>query len=158
VDDAGAVWALVRESGVLDVNSSYCYLVLCKYFKETSVVVRQGDRLAGFLTALLPPADGSRLFVWQVGVSAADRGHGLAKQMLRHLLTRPVCRGVTHLETTVSPGNIPSRALFASLARELNTSLQECETYAPQLFPEPDHEPEQRLLLGPFDTSVLERP
>jgi len=152
-----AIWTLVQESGVLDVNSSYCYLVLAKYFAETSVVVRQGERLAGFLTALVPPADAERLFVWQMGVCAADRGQGLAKRMLRHLLTRPVCAGVTHLETTVSPGNVPSRAVFTSLARELETSLQECETYAPALFPEPDHEPEQRLQLGPFDTSLLGR-
>jgi len=140
---------------VLDVNSSYCYLVLCKHFADTCVTVRQGDRLAGFLTALLVPDDPTRLFVWQVGVSAADRGQGLTKRMLRHLLGRPACRGVTHLETTVSPGNAPSRALFASLARELDTSLDECETYGPEWFPEPNHDPEQRLLLGPFDPAVF---
>jgi L-2,4-diaminobutyric acid acetyltransferase len=147
----------VQETGVLDVNSSYCYLVLCKHFAGTSVTVRERERLAGFLTALILPNDASRLFVWQVGVSVADRGRGLAKRMLRHLLTRPVCRGLTHIETTVSPGNTPSRSLFASLARDLGTTLEECETYGPELFPEPDHEPEQRLVLGPFDPEVLNR-
>lgn len=158
MEDAGAIWALVKESGVLDANSSYCYLVLCKYFAGTSVTVREGERLAGFVTALILPNDASRLFVWQVGVSPAHRGQGLAKRMLRHLLARPVCRGVTHLETTVSPSNVPSNYLFSALAQDLETPLEACETYRPELFPEPDHEPEQRLLLGPFDTSVLNRP
>jgi len=158
VNDAGALWNLVDESIVLDSNSSYCYWVLGKYFAETCVTVRQGGHLAGFLTALILPEDRSRLFVWQVGVSPADRGQGLAKRMLRHLLSRPACYPVTHLETTVAPGNRPSRALFASLARDLGTSLEECETYDPGLFPEPGHASEQRLLLGPFDTLVLNRP
>lgn len=157
MDDAGAIWTLVQESGVLDVNSSYCYLVLCEYFAETTVVVRQGDRLAGFLTALVSPDDMSRLFVWQVGVSAADRSRGLAKHMLRHLLARSACQGVTHIETTVSPSNIPSNYLFSSLARDLDTTLEARGTYSPEFFPESDHEPEQRLLLGPFNPETLSR-
>lgn len=156
--DAEVIWQLVNDSGVLDANSSYCYLVLCKYFADTCVVVRREGRLAGFVTALIPPRDAGRLFVWQVGVSSADRGQGLAKRMLRYLLSQSACGAVTHIETTVSPGNAPSRALFAALARELETSLEECETYAPDFFPEPNHDPEQRLLLGPFDVSRLSAP
>jgi L-2,4-diaminobutyric acid acetyltransferase len=149
---------MVCESGTLDPNSSYCYLVLCKYFAETCVTARRDGRLVGFVTALTPPQDSNRLFVWQIGVSPAERGQGLAKRMLRYLLCRPACCSLTHLETTVAPGNRASRALFASLARDLETSIEECETYGPGLFPEPNHAPEQRLLLGPFDTSVLNRP
>jgi L-2,4-diaminobutyric acid acetyltransferase len=157
VDDAEDIWNLVTESGVLDHNSSYCYLVLCKYFAKTCVTVRQGQRLAGFLTALALPDDASRLFVWQIGVAATDRGCGLATQMLRQLLQRPACRGISHLETTVSPDNLASRALFTALARDLNSELAKCETYPPALFAEPNHLPEQRLLVGPFDATVLSR-
>jgi L-2,4-diaminobutyric acid acetyltransferase len=145
----------VNDSGVLDSNSSYCYLVLCKHFAQTCVVARHGDRLVGFVTALLVPRDPGRLFVWQVGVAAEARGQGLAQRMLRHLLGRPECRGATHLETTVSPGNAPSRALFASLARDLGCVLEPGQTFGPELFPEPGHDPEQTLLLGPFDPTAL---
>jgi L-2,4-diaminobutyric acid acetyltransferase len=56
----------------------------------------------------------------------------------------------------VAPDNIASRGLFEALARQLGTSIQACETYGPDYFPEAGHEPEQRLLLGPFDISVLQ--
>lgn len=158
LDEVGALWALVNESGILDSNSSYYYLVLCKYFSETCVTARKGARLAGFATTLVPPQARNRLFVWQIGVAPTDCGQGLAKRMLRHLLARPACRLITHLETTVTPNNQPSQALLASLARDLRTSLEECETYGPELFPEPEHDPEQRLLLGPFDPPALTRP
>jgi L-2,4-diaminobutyric acid acetyltransferase len=149
------VWELVRGSGVLDTNSSYCYLVLCGHFADTCVVARRDDAAVGFVTALITPRDPRRLFVWQVGVTASERGRGVAGQMLRHLLARPACRGVTHLETTVAPSNTPSRALFAALARDLGCPLREGETYGPELFPEAPHDPEQTLLLGPFDPRVL---
>jgi L-2,4-diaminobutyric acid acetyltransferase len=155
-EDAGAVWRLVQQTGVLDRNSSYCYLVLFKYFSETCLVVRRGEELAGFVTALISPQDGRRLFVWQIGVAREHRGRGLAKRLLSALLARPFCDGLTHLETTVAPDNLASRGLFEALARELRTSIQDCETYGPECFPEAGHDPEQRLLLGPFDVSVLQ--
>jgi L-2,4-diaminobutyric acid acetyltransferase len=55
----------------------------------------------------------------------------------------------------VAPDNLASRSLFEALARELRTSIQPCETYGPEYFPEAEHEPEQRLLLGPFDVADL---
>jgi L-2,4-diaminobutyric acid acetyltransferase len=158
LEDAGAIWRLVQEAGALDTNSSYCYLVLCRHFSQTCVTARRTDRLVGFVTALIPPQDARRLFVWQLAVAPAERGGGLAKRMLRHLLERPACRGVTHLETTVAPANRPSRALFAALARDLGCRLEEGETYGPGLFPEPGHDPEQRLLLGPLELSTPRPP
>lgn len=140
---------------MLDINSSYCYLVLLKYFPETCLVVRRGEELAGFVTALITPQDRRRLFVWQIGVAGAHRGRGLAKRLMLSLLARPACRGLTHLETTVAPDNRASRSLFEALARQLRTRLQPCETYGPEYFPEAGHDPEQRLLLGPFDVADL---
>ena len=53
--------------------------------------------------------------------------------------------GVTWVETTVSPSNRPSRALFESLARRLDTALEEEPCFGEELFPPDGHEAEPRL-------------
>ena len=47
--------------------------------------------------------------------------------MLTQLLNRKACRSVKFIETTVSPSNTPSRALFHSVAQRLHAELEETE-------------------------------
>lgn len=151
LEDGRRMWQLVRDIGTLDLNSPYCYLLLCHHFSDTCVVAESGDSIVGFVSAYRPPAQKGVLFVWQVGVSATVRGRGLASQMLRELLNRDACRGVKCIETTVSPSNTPSRALFHSFAHHLHTDLAETEGFGRALFPGVDHESEPLFRIGPFE-------
>ena len=144
------MWRLVRDSGVLDVNSTYCYLLLCKHFAETCCLATMGDEVVGFVTAYLPPGRPDTLFVWQIGVTLEHRSHGLANRLLKELLQRDVCRCVRFVEATVAPTNHASRALFTALARQLDGNLSEQPYLAPTLFPQGEHEPENLLRIGPF--------
>lgn len=154
MEDGAAIWRLLRESPVLDLNSAYLYLMMCRNFASTCVVADRAGALYGFATAYLLPARPDTLFLWQIGVSPDARGQGLASRMLMELLQRDACTAVTHLETTVSPSNAPSRALFRGLARRLDTQLQELPGIAASLFPhegaEDGHEDEPLLRIGPF--------
>ncbi|HKJ08757.1 MAG TPA: diaminobutyrate acetyltransferase [Gammaproteobacteria bacterium] len=150
LQDGPAVWTLVKNSGVLDVNSSYCYLLLCQDFAETCVVAEMGGKLVGFVTAYRPPGREDVLFVWQIGVDGAARGRGVASTLLDTLLSLDACQNITYIETTISPSNKPSRALFQSLARRLDTAIDESEGFAAELFPEGAHEPERLFRLGPL--------
>jgi L-2,4-diaminobutyric acid acetyltransferase len=154
VADGAAIWKLVEDVGVLDHNSSYAYLLLCRDFGDTCVVAERDGRLHGFITGYRPPRESDTLFVWQVGVSPAARGEGLASRLLDELLRTEGCRGVRFLETTVTPSNEASRAMFASLARRLNTDMTESAGFTSELFPDPDHEPERRLRIGPFEVGA----
>lgn len=120
-DDGLAVWELVRATGVLDVNSSYMYCLVLDHFTATSVVATEGDTIVGFITGYRLPSSPDVLFVWQVGVSEAARGQGLASRMLLELVQRD--KGVEWLHTTVAPDNEPSQKLFQRLARTLDTDL-----------------------------------
>lgn len=149
-EDGPAVWRLVRDSGVLDVNSLYCYLLVCEHFGSTSVVAEVADAVVGFVTAFRPPRRPDVIFVWQVGVDSGCRGRGIAGRLLRSLLGLEALAGVTHLETTVAPSNRASQALFRSLARRLGTSCEVSPYFGEELFGGDGHEAEELYRIGPF--------
>lgn len=151
--DGAAIWKLVDEVGVLDHNSSYAYIMVCRDFGDTCVVAERDGRLYGFITGYRPPKEPETLFVWQVGVSPAARGEGLASRLLDELVRCEGCRGIRFLETTVTPSNEASRAMFGSLARRLKADMTESAGFTSDLFPDAGHEPERRLHIGPFDVS-----
>ena len=55
--DGARLWELARDSGGLDLNSPYSYLLWCRDFAATSVAARSGDEVVGFITwrTGLPP-------------------------------------------------------------------------------------------------------
>lgn len=69
------------------------------------------------------PDDSETLFIWQVAVSDAAKGKGLAKRMLAEVLERDACDGVTSLKTTITADNEASWGLFTSFARRQGATL-----------------------------------
>jgi len=65
------------------------------------------------------------------------------------VLKRESCRSIRFLETTISPFNQPSRALFAGLAKRLRANLSEHHGFDAVLFPD-CHKPEPFIRIGPF--------
>ena len=150
LEDARWILRLVEQSGVLDPNSAYCYLLMAYHFGSTSVVAQAAGRVVGFVYAYLPPERAQTVFVWQVGVAANRRGTGLGTQLLTAVLERDACREVRYLESTVGPTNAASLALFRGLARRLGADVVEQPCFEPDLFPERQHEAEQLLRIGPI--------
>ncbi len=143
---------------MLDVNSVYAYLLVGEHYSQTSVIAEVGDQLAGFISAYCPPSKPDTVFVWQVGVAEAGRGKGIATRMLFEILKRPACARIRYLDTTVSPSNDPSKALFRSLAKKLGAEVEETELFGQELFGDDDgeHEPEILFRIGPFDTQTID--
>jgi len=149
--DGADIYRLVRDGGTLELNTAYAYLLLGMHFSETSVVVRNPSTLCGFVWAYILPERNDTLFVWQIGVTPASRGAGLASEMLREALRRPACRDVTHLEATVTPSNQASMALFRGLGEKLGANVAIEAGLETTLFPETSHEAEMLIRVGPFD-------
>jgi len=149
--DGAAVWRLVEASGVLDVNSSYAYLLFLDHFGGTSVVAQDEDgEVVGFVTGFRPPREPEAVFVWQVAVAEAARGQGLARRLLDALVRLPGCRGVRFMLTTVTPSNAPSQAMFRSFARGVDAEVAVSPYLEEGHFPEGGHEPEELYRIGPF--------
>lgn len=149
-DDGAAMWRVAHDSQVLDLNSCYAYLMWCRCFAETSAVARADGRVVGFVTGYRRPPSPDTLFVWQVAVDAQFRGRNLAARMLHELAERTRCRW---LETTISPDNAASIALFSAFARDRGAGIERSELFAPEDFPDafPDaHEAEDLYRIGPL--------
>ncbi|MFD9435054.1 diaminobutyrate acetyltransferase [Streptomyces sp. NPDC060002] len=152
VEDGAALWRLAKDSGTLDLNSSYSYLLWCRDFAATSAVARaEGGEPVGFVTGYVRPEDPHTLLVWQVAVDAAHRGRGLAAALLDGLTTRVAAeRPLTAVETTITPGNTASERLFTSYAERHGATVTREVLFDAGLFPDGPHDPEVLYRIGPL--------
>ncbi|QUQ67850.1 diaminobutyrate acetyltransferase [Kutzneria sp. CA-103260] len=144
--DGRELWRLARDSAVLDLNSSYAYLLWTRDFADTSAVARGAAGAVGFVSGYRRPDGLDTLMVWQVAVAESHRGRGLARAMLDELVGRVRPR---FLETTIAPANDASIRLFTSLARAHDVELARSALFTPELFPD-EHEAEQLYRIGPW--------
>ncbi|MFF1544495.1 diaminobutyrate acetyltransferase [Streptomyces sp. NPDC058291] len=152
VADGAALWRIAKESGNLDLNSSYSYLLWCRDFAATSAVARaEGGEPVGFVTGYARPEDPHTLLVWQVAVDAAHRGRGLAGALLDGLTARLAAeRPLTAVETTITPGNTASERLFASYAERHGAAVTREVLFDTAMFPDGPHDPEVLYRIGPL--------
>ncbi|MFI8521629.1 diaminobutyrate acetyltransferase [Streptomyces sp. NPDC085481] len=163
ITDGADLWRIARDSGELDVNSPYSYLLWCRDFADTTAVARDaGGRAVGFVTGYLRPEAPHTLFVWQVAVDGSYRGSGVAGALLDALTSRVAAeRGLSRVEATVTPGNVASDRLFRSFARRHGAAVTREVLFASAVFPggsatDVDHEPEVLYRIGPLTPSAPE--
>lgn len=145
--DGPALHGVAASTGVLDVNSRYAYSLWGRDFAGTSVVARLDGSPVGFVTGYRRPTEPETLFVWQVAVDAAARGHGIGARMLDDLAGRVRC---THLETTITAANTASIALFTAFAERHGAAVGCTELFGhAELGAE--HDPEFLYRIGPIN-------
>ena len=154
--DGAAVWELVRRAGTLDLNSAYCYLLLCDRFGDTCAVAEREGKLVGFASAFFAQDRPDTLFVWQIAVDAGLRGQGVGAALLHAIAARPANRSrMRGIEATVSPSNEASNRLFRRFAASCGAALTYGDGgYGAKLFPsgtaQTAHEDEPLLRIGPI--------
>ncbi|GAA5118521.1 diaminobutyrate acetyltransferase [Haloechinothrix salitolerans] len=149
--DGAAFWRIARDSRKLDLNSSYAYLMWCHDFASSSVVARSNGDAVGFVMGYRKPDAPDTAVVWQVAVDASQRGKGLAGRMLDAMYASLLNDGVRYLETTITPDNDASIALFSSFANRWGAELDRGELFAVSDFPD-EHEREDLFRIGPLVT------
>lgn len=151
VGDGAAIHGLIAQSPPLDLNSPYCYLLMCSYFSDSSMVAEQDGRPVGFLGGFRVPSAPDVLFVWQVVVASDCRKQGIAGELLEQLLLRPLNHDVRWLEATVAPSNMASRRFFQAFAERWQLRTDEQPGFlAEDLQAAPGHEAEPVLRIGPI--------
>jgi L-2,4-diaminobutyric acid acetyltransferase len=154
IEDGAFIWQLARDSGMLDLNSTYCYLILCRDFAKTCAVAEANGKILGFVTAYLPPDRKDTLFIWQISVNSEYRRQGIATNLIQELLQRSdICCSANYLEASIGARNQASRALIIALARKLDCGLTEQPCFPTTLFPEKNREAENFFRIGPFSLS-----
>jgi len=148
--DGGVLWKLARDSGKLDVNTTYCYLMLGKWFGGTCALAEREGRPVGFVTGFRLPEKPDTWFVWQIAVAAEARGQRLGRRLLEHVLGRPENADIRYVEATVSPSNAASRSLFQGFARDRGIGCEITKGFPAESFPEGAHEEEELFRIGPI--------
>ncbi|MCM2391518.1 diaminobutyrate acetyltransferase [Streptomyces albipurpureus] len=138
VEDGAALWRIARDSEVLDLNSSYSYLLWCRDFSATSLVARNTSGApVAFVTGYARPDRPTALVVWQIAVDRAYRGQGLAGVLLDALTAKVIGdRGIKEIETTVTPDNTASDRLFTSYAKRHGAALERETLFENAHFPQ----------------------
>jgi len=150
------VHRLVDETGGLELNTGYAYVLLCDHFAATTIVAESDGQLVGFVAAYVPPSRHDTVFVWQVGVHPDARGQGIASSLLDALIGCDACRSVQALEATVSPSNAASRRLFESFAERHGAPFAWSDGYPATHFAG-THEPENLIRIGPVSSPEGDR-
>ncbi|GHH89238.1 L-2,4-diaminobutyric acid acetyltransferase [Streptomyces capitiformicae] len=152
VTDGAALWRIAGDSGTLDLNSSYSYLLWCRDFAATSAVARdESGEPVGFVTGYVRPERPDTLLVWQVAVDEAHRGRGLAAALLDGLTARVARQQtLTTVETTITPGNTASERLFAAYAERHGAGIERTVLFEAGDFPDGSHQPEVLHRIGPL--------
>jgi len=148
--DGPAVTALIARCPPLDANSVYCNLLQCTHFAETCLLAERDGEIAGWISGYRLPDKPDHFFLWQVAVSPSAQGEGLGGRMLDALFQRPGLRGVTHMQTTITPGNEASWALFRGFARRLGTPISDGPFFDRDEHFGGGHASEHLVTIGPF--------
>lgn len=149
LDDGADMWRLAKETGVLDLNSSYAYLMWCHDFADTSIVAEADGEFAGFITGYIRPPAPETLMIWQVATEEKFRGNGIAGAMLTALFERcEILEGVDRMETTITEDNIASIGLFTRFAEKRDIPVAREPLFEEQFFPD-SHDTEFLYQIGP---------
>ncbi|WP_299299066.1 diaminobutyrate acetyltransferase [uncultured Brachybacterium sp.] len=136
-EEGAAMWRIARDSGTLDLNTSYAYLLMARDFAATTrLAVREGEAV-GFVLGYLRPSAPQTLFIWQIAVDESQRGQRLAARLLDALLAD--LPQVATLETTITADNAASQRLFASFAERHGAEHAIESLFAEAHFPDPGH-------------------
>lgn len=148
IEDGNRMWEIASESS-LDLNSSYSYLMMAKFFNDRCFVVRDNEEIVGFITGFVLKDD--VYFVWQICIDDKYRGQGLAKKLLIEATeTLTKTENIKFIQATVSPTNTASMKLFKSIANKHKTFFATKSGFEEDDFP--DDKPEERLIqVGPLN-------
>jgi L-2,4-diaminobutyric acid acetyltransferase len=146
-----ALHRLVHACPPLDTNSTYCNLLQCSHFQNTSIAAIRNVDLVGTITGYSVPDRPDTLFIWQVAVHPSARGQGLARAMLRNLLKRTATQGIRFIETSITRKNEVSLKLFTGFAVEQHANMIRSVMFDQELHFEGEHETECLVRIGPFE-------
>lgn len=149
--DGAAMWRIARDSGTLDLNTSYAYLLLARDFAATSRLAVQDGEAVGFVLGYRRPDAPDRLFVWQIAVDESQRGRRIAARLLDALVAD--LPQVRMLESTITEDNLASQRLFAAFAARHGAAHRIEPLFEQGDFPDPGHQAEQLHLIGELRTA-----
>ncbi|WP_114853655.1 diaminobutyrate acetyltransferase [Brachybacterium sp. YJGR34] len=144
--DGAAMWRIARDSGALDLNTSYAYLLMARDFGATCRLAVQDGEAVGYVLGYLRPDAPEHLFIWQIAVDSSQRGRRIAARLLDALVAD--LPQVRTLESTITEDNTASQRLFAAFAERHGATHHVTPLFEESHFPDPGHAAEQLHLIS----------
>jgi L-2,4-diaminobutyric acid acetyltransferase len=149
-EDGAAVHDLIAACPPLDTNSLYMNLIQTTHFANTCALAREDGEVIGWVSGHIPPEEPDVFFLWQVAIGEKARGKRIPKRLVADIFSRPSCKDVRFLKTTITPDNEASWGLFKSIARWLDAPLQESPFFDEDKHFKGRHDSEILVTIGPF--------
>ena len=149
LEDGPALHRLVKRCPPLDENSRYCNLLQVSHFADTGIIAERDGEMIGFITGYRIPGREDVLFVWQVAVGPEGRGAGVGQRMLAELVRR--VPGIRYMETTVTPDNDASAAMFEGFAEKHSAPVERTPYLSRDRHFDGEHDDEVLFRIGPFE-------
>jgi L-2,4-diaminobutyric acid acetyltransferase len=153
IKDGMAVHNLIANCPPLDTNSSYCNFLQCLHFADTCALAEKDGHPIAFVSGYRDPRKNDTLFIWQVAVGEEARGHGLAQRLLHDIVSRPEMSDIRFIQTTISPDNAASWAVFQRLADQLKAESERSLLFGRVEHFNGEHDDEMLLSIGPLPRS-----
>ncbi len=149
-EDGAAVHDLIAACPPLDTNSLYMNLIQTTHFANTCALAREDGEVIGWVSGNIPTEEPEVFFLWQVAIGEKARGKRIPKRLVADIFSRPSCKDVRFLKTTITPDNEASWGLFKSIARWLDAPLQESPFFDEDKHFKGRHDSEILVTIGPF--------
>lgn len=124
---------------------------------NTTRVVHHEGEVAAFISGYIRPDAPDTLMIWQQVISPAFRGTGLGIELLQ-AVADPLIRNsaIQFVEATVSAVPSPPARTLEKLGASHGAPLNSTELFPSSMFPDPEHDPEILVRVGPIDTATAE--
>lgn len=150
IEDAPYIYQLAQQTPQLDSYPEYFYLLWCRDFKNTSLIVKKNNYIEGFIIGYMRPNEPSTLLIWQQAMDKRILNKGVGIKLLHKLTNTCKALGTKHIEATISPENKSAERTLIGISRLLDTNIEKKEIFSQSHFNESHHE-EILVRVGPFE-------
>ncbi|MCF8233489.1 MAG: GNAT family N-acetyltransferase [Bacteroidales bacterium] len=113
--DVFEVQEFVGQQDGLVQHPVHFYNIMIRYFRNTFFIMRDENRIIGFVWGFVSQAEPDVLFLWQIGVAESHRGSGISHQMMEVFIEAARENNCRKVHATVETENIASCKLFEKM-------------------------------------------
>jgi len=93
----------------------HVYKIILRYFGDYCFIAENEGQIIGFAMGIVPQSLPGTFFLWEVGVAPSYQRRGIGGILVREVENEVRKKGLTRIELTIDPVNIPSQKLFEKM-------------------------------------------
>jgi len=115
LEDVFGVQEFVGQLKGLVQHPVHFYNIMIRYFGNTFFILKDENRIVGFVWGFVSQTDHEVLFLWQIGVAESHRGTKAVRQLMDKFIEAARENNCRKVHATVETENIASCKLFEKM-------------------------------------------